>query len=307
MSTSQNYWAQVYKKTMARWPTVAAVCVSYVIITHDWFPLPQTVPYPYLQLANNNKINLETTPDGWLPNTAHQQCFKKGRSLVMKNTPGQDSAEKGNYVVCNPTSNNYDVQLPDGTNILLNAASSVKFPVSFGPQNRSVETTGEAYFKVVKNTGAPFTVTIANGIKIVALGTSFNVSAYTGEPEKITLLEGAVKLATNKGSRLLKPGYQVVVDDKQNIQQAVLNNPRQTIAWTNDMFDFRNRDIRSAMLELARHYQVKVIFEGSFSNAPSSGMFSRKQPLSEILEILEKHNKIKIKQEKGQWYVYGEQ
>ena len=82
----------------------------------------------------------------------------------MKNTPGQDSAEKGNYVVCNPANDNYNIQLPDGTNILLNAASSVKFPVSFGPQNRSVETTGEAYFKVVKNTGAPFTVNGPEGV-----------------------------------------------------------------------------------------------------------------------------------------------
>ena len=290
-----------YKRKVVR--SLAAACLLVLIIAGYWFSKSQTTTYPFLQLSDGKKINLHSISDGRLPLTSSEQFFKKGDSLIVKNALGRDGVENGNYILSNPTRENYNLQLPDGSHIQLNAFSSVKFPGAFGKEIRSVETSGETFFDVAKNGGNPFIVTTCKGTKIEVLGTLFNVSAYDDGPEKITLLEGAIKLVNNKGNRLLKPGQQAVVDSQQNVTVDTLNKPLQTIAWTDDVFDFNNKDIQSILRELATYYHATVHFEGNFSRDASSGRFPRKKPLLEILRTYEKPYRIEFKRDNDQWYV----
>ena len=95
--------------------------------------------------------------------------------------------------VTTPRGGQYNVTLPDGTQVWLNAASSIKFPTAFTGKERNVELSGEAYFEVAKNKSMPFHVSSA-GQTIEVLGTHFDVNAYSDEASlKTTLLEGSVK------------------------------------------------------------------------------------------------------------------
>ncbi len=75
----------------------------------------------------------------------------------------------------------YELQLPDGTHVWLNAASSITYPTKFTGNNRDVTITGEAYFEVARNRSMPFRVK-ANDMQIEVTGTHFNVNTYTNEP-----------------------------------------------------------------------------------------------------------------------------
>ena len=98
-----------------------------------------------------------------------------------------------------PRGGQYQLVLPDGTKVWLNAASSIKYPTVFTGNSREVEITGEAYFEVASNTARPFRVNLATGgMKVEVLGTHFNIHAYqdgAGEPVRTTLLEGAIRVS----------------------------------------------------------------------------------------------------------------
>jgi transmembrane sensor len=112
--------------------------------------------------------------------------------------------------IATPRGGQYQVILPDGTKVWLNAASSLRFPTFFTGKNREVEITGEAYFEVTKNPAMPFKVK-TNRAQIEVLGTHFNVMAYDDEKMKTTLLEGAVNISSGNFSARLKPGQQAQI------------------------------------------------------------------------------------------------
>ena len=130
-----------------------------------------------------------------------------------------------------PVGGSYQINLPDGTKVWLNAASSLSFPAKFNNGKRSVKLTGEAYFDVVENKQMPFIVTF-NGQVVEVLGTQFNINSYTDESsDKTTLFEGSVKLSQDDNQVLLKPGQQVVFEmNKMSVVNADLEG---TLAWKN--------------------------------------------------------------------------
>ena len=138
-----------------------------------------------------------------------------------------------------PIGGQYELQLPDGTRVWLNAASSLKYPASFYGQNqRSVELIGEAYFEVAKDKTKPFVVK-SKGQEVEVLGTHFDVNAYPDEQSiKTTLIEGSVKL---NGQLTLKPGEQSVLSDgKFNVKEV---NAIDAADWKNGEFVFTNESL----------------------------------------------------------------
>lgn len=183
----------------------------------------------------------------------------------------------------------YTVKLSDGSRITLNAATTLRYPETFS-KNRTEQVeliSGEIYAEIVHNENAPLTIK-APGQLIEDIGTEFNINAYNDEPDKrTTLVEGSIKV----NSTTLKPGQQTI--------NGTLNreafNLEQTVAWKNGDFNFRGEHIQTIMRQLARWYNIEVIYEGKITNEIFFAQVSRKRNLSFVLRSLEKTKKVKFK------------
>jgi ferric-dicitrate binding protein FerR (iron transport regulator) len=187
----------------------------------------------------------------------------------------------------------WQLTLPDGTKVWLNAASSIHYPLSFTGKEREVEITGEAYFEVVHNSKQPFKVKVAGQV-INDIGTSFNVNAYPDEPSlQTTLVDGVIMVNGTK----LKPGQQAALINNQIIVSSA--NIEQALAWKNGAFSFDNADIYTMMRQLSRWYNVEVIYEGKPDSTPFKGEIGRSLTLAQVLKVLESlHVHFRIEEDK---------
>ena len=183
-------------------------------------------------------------------------------------------------VLSTPNGKQWKMLLPDGTKVLLNAGSSLKFPASFsGKKERMVELTGEAYFDVVHNEKQPFKVKAGNEI-IEDIGTVFNVYSYSGERVKATLVKGAIKI----GNHVLKPGQQAIVDSTAIRIKSI--DAHDAIAWTEGQFSMENITVQELMNQLSRWYNIPVEYIGVPPTESFGGLLDRNVPLSNILNVL---------------------
>ena len=185
-----------------------------------------------------------------------------------------------------PRGGQYQVILPDGTRVWLNAASSLKYPTAFTGNERRVELTGEAYFEVAKDPSKPFNVKTA-GQTVTVLGTHFNINSYADEgATKTTLLEGSVRVTNNAGQSVkIKPGEQAI-NTLSNIDINENTNLDEAVAWKNGKFVFSNTDLQTIMRQLSRWYDVDVEYQGKTAQKHYMGRISRNVPVSQIFEIL---------------------
>jgi len=187
-----------------------------------------------------------------------------------------------------PRGGQYQLVLADGSQVWLNAASSIRFPVDFTEKVRKVEITGEAYFEIKKDAAKPFIVTIPGKGQVEVLGTHFNINAYDDENTlNTTLIEGSVKFIADNGESVkLKPGQQAQLSSSVS----VLNDADidKIIAWKTGWFNFDRADITTIMRQVSRWYDVEVVYEGQVSKKTFSGIVSRSQQIAEVLKIMEK-------------------
>jgi ferric-dicitrate binding protein FerR (iron transport regulator) len=193
----------------------------------------------------------------------------------------------------------YSTVLSDGTKVWLNAASSLRYPVSFSGEMREVSLTGEGYFEVTPSVVRTPNGTLqkksffvlAGGTKIEVVGTHFNVKGYLDELlVQTTLLEGKVHVRDTGTHRMvsLEPGQQAQFDRKTGIMTKALHmDGAAIIAWRDGFFQFRNADLRSVMSELARWYGIEIVYEGSEYRDTFNGRIARNNKLEDVLKILE--------------------
>jgi len=251
----------------------------------------------FLTLADGTKINLDQALNGTLAKQEGIQITKTADGQLVYIILDQKSTQsKTAYnTISTPAGGQYQVTLPDGTKVWLNALSSLKYPTSFTGQFRTVELTGEGYFEVAKNKNKPFKLKTATQ-EISVLGTHFNVSAYADDAEiKTTLVEGgvAVKNFSPLATGVLKPGQQAIFHSTG----FSINNVdvEEYIAWKNGFFMFNNEGIKEAMQKLARWYDVDIEYVGDFDGIYFGGSFSKNNSLQETLKILESTDKFKFK------------
>lgn len=226
------------------------------------------------QLATQNGIIVRKTANGKL-------------EYIVKDVANANQAISTN-LISTPRGGQYEVTLPDGTKVWLNAASSLKYPSSFAKNERKVELQGEAYFEVAKDKNRPFRVATKQQT-VEVLGTHFNISAYNDETQvKTTLLEGAVNVSSGTNSLKLKPGQQALL----NLADAKLHlNPNvdvdKEMAWKNDLFAFDNDDLKTIMRQISRWYDLDVVYQGKITDEKYVGEIPRNSNLSEVFKILE--------------------
>jgi transmembrane sensor len=207
-------------------------------------------------------------------------------------------------IASTPRGGTYQISLPDGSKVWLNAASKLTFPSSFSTlvNDRIVELDGEAYFEIAKNKARPFMVK-SHGQQVKVLGTHFNISAYKDESIRTTLLEGSVSVrhtdprqdeVKENNELILKPNQQSLITESGAI---ALNNvdATQSVAWKNGYFRFDHEDIQSVMKKIARWYNVEVAYEGNPTKEGFTGKVSRNRNIGDVLMILEKTKGVKFK------------
>jgi transmembrane sensor len=196
------------------------------------------------------------------------------------------NAENVYNTITTPNARTFHLLLQDGTEIWLNAGSSVTYPVVFTGKERKVKITGEAYFEVATAAGRPFLVNVNDRAEVEVLGTHFNVNAYADEAViKAALLEGAIRVRSGEAhTAVLKPGQQAVIG-KEGVSVAPAD-AEEVNAWRNGLFHFRKASVPDMMRQVARWYDVEVRFEGTIPERTFSGDIERKLSLQQVLDIL---------------------
>ncbi|TRX61717.1 DUF4974 domain-containing protein [Fulvivirga sp. M361] len=182
-------------------------------------------------------------------------------------------------------------KLPDGTKVILNAASTISYSVPFMRENREVKLEGEAFFDVVEDRKKPFTV-ITSNFSATVLGTSFNVFAYQNETEHtLSLLTGKVKVespyASNDGPQILEPGHQIKFDIESNNFSRQTFNPQLITGWKDGIITFKDADFAKVISTLERWYgvEIAIINENKMKERQFSGTFEKKS-LEHVLQVL---------------------
>ena len=239
-----------------------------------------------LTLNDGRQISLTDAANGHIADQAGITVTKKadGQLLYTITESGADEAITFNTIET-PRGGQYQVALPDGTKVWLNAATSLRFPTRFSATERMVYLDGEAYFEVAHNSSSPFKVKL-NDQQVEVLGTHFNVMAYRDESSiKTTLLEGSVKLTAPVGSILLEPGQQGYIAKSAFRSEPV--DVTIVTAWKDGLFKFNGIELRTLMRQISRWYDIEIEYEPGVKDDVVFGAISRTSDLSKLLHILE--------------------
>jgi transmembrane sensor len=308
--TTEPVIKKMYMQPVFRW--VAAVLI---LASAGIFFIKQQHPATKV-------VKVQVPPDFVPGKNAATLLLSNGKKVILSNFTGQTIAEQngvrivkdktGQLIyqieasgeIANPglntlsTSNGeqYQVKLPDGSSVWLNAGSSLTFPTVFSKNSeRVVSLKGEAYFEVATSRDFngqknPFLVqTDKQTVKV--LGTHFNVNCYADEGEvKTTLLEGSVALTTKvevPEKIILKPGQQAFFNlNNSRIAVKRLDDPEAEIAWKSGLFHFDHTEIKTVMKQLARWYNVDVVYKGTIPDARFTGEMYKSLSASKVLEGL---------------------
>ena len=247
-----------------------------------------------LTLSDGAIINLDDVQSGLVSQQGNVAINKVANGKLVYAIQSASRKPGGHNTISTPRGGTYQVVLPDGTNVWLNAASSLRFPAVFAGKERQVQLQGEAYFEVAKNKDKPFKVAV-NGMDVEVLGTHFNVNAYGDEAQiKTTLLEGSVKLHAGKQQQLLRPGQQARLGKQASFQVAEVN-VEEAVAWKKGYFIFENENIESIMRKVARWYDVEVSYQGKVDQGRYGGTVSRFDNVEGVLKSLELTGSVRFK------------
>jgi len=190
------------------------------------------------------------------------------------------------------------IVLPDGSNVWLNAESTIRFKVPFEPESRNVELTGEAFFEVKKDSRRPFHVE-SGKVNVTVLGTRFNYKAFAEDPTvEIVLAEGKISLSTegtNAGKEMImKPGERAVIDKTTSQTNIRAEKIGKYIAWHSGKLVFDECPMPEVALQLERWFGVEVkIDDPEILSYRITTTFDN-ESLHQVLELLALSSPIKI-------------
>lgn len=290
------------QRSFGRWiPYAAAILLSlavgagyYYLSTPAGTPPPATASAiqdvqpggnrATLTLSNGQTIDLSSEQTGVV--IGNEITYADG-SAVTETLHAQLDASIP-LSLSTPRGGTYQVTLPDGTNVWLNSATTLRYPSRFDKPERTVELEGEAYFEVASTLPKPRPFLVKTREQTVeVLGTHFCVTAYVDESEtKTTLVEGAVKVLNLKANKsdLLKPGEQSIISDAGTEIRMV--NTETVIAWKNGIFFFEETPFEQMMKQIDRWYDIEVRYHGPVPNERFSGKMGKNVNLQVFVDFL---------------------
>ena len=239
-----------------------------------------------LTLSDGKKVLLDSLGNGIVANQNGTKIILKN-GLLVYDKEGKSTGGMVYNTMSTPKGRQYQVRLPDGTQVWLNSESSITYPTLFAGNERKVEITGEAYFEVTKNPKMPFRVKMNGQAEVEVLGTHFNINAYTNEAAiKTTLLEGSVKITNGADKAMLEPGQQAQLNTANKIRIVKSVDIEKIMAWKNGLFNFEGADLDEVMRQLSRWYDIDVAYEKGIPDIEFVGEVSKNVSLSGVLEGL---------------------
>lgn len=204
----------------------------------------------------------------------------------------EDGIETTMHEIVTPKGGYYQLVLPDGTSVWLNAATVIRFPTHFAKNKREVFLSGEAYFDVTHDKSAPFIVhTDQQSTRV--LGTRFNITSYKGQKTDIvTLIEGSVEASSHyKETIRMTPGHQAHIG--KHIRYMAVDNAEDVAAWRNGEFFFDNTSMAEVMTRIGLWYNIDVNLD-NLPNNRLNGLVNRNVPLNKLLDLIETTSNVKI-------------
>lgn len=254
-----------------------------------------------LTLSNGQTIVLDSTQNGNLTVQGNTEVLKKDSLLSYQGNGQLGIHQEVTYnTLTIPKGRQYQLILPDGTKVWLNAASSLRYPTAFTAKNRQVELTGEAYFEVVHNPSQPFMVQIGS-TQIKDIGTTFNINSYGDEAGiTTTLITGSVQVVQGFSVRLLHPGEQAH-SQAGNISVSQADIPA-SIGWKEGHFVFHKATLHRIAKEIERWYNIEVVLDAHNTNHLTATI-DRKLPLSQLLHLLEETGGVRFTWQEGKLFI----
>ncbi|OMP79343.1 FecR family protein [[Flexibacter] sp. ATCC 35208] len=290
------------------WPFKAAAAVLVIIAAGTFWlirkeNLPKQQPGALAQIVPGTDQAILTTGNGqtiMLNNTNHVDVALAGGGSIKKLPNGQivydlpanarGSKRRERNTVRTPSGGQWQILLPDQTHVWLNASSSITYELPFAGSDRKIELSGEAYFEVSKNSEHPLKITCRNQ-EVMVLGTSFNIMAYPDAPAvKTTLVKGAVVVSSGQQRVQLAPGDQS--SNRDNLIQVKHGiDTEEAVSWKDGYFKF-NGKLQEIMQDIARWYDIRIVYKNTRSNEIFEGEILRSRSLEDVLNIIEKSGKV---------------
>ncbi|MCK9412594.1 MAG: DUF4974 domain-containing protein [Prolixibacteraceae bacterium] len=191
-----------------------------------------------------------------------------------------------------------NVELPDGTKVMLNSGSSITYDGSFALGKRQVSLNGEAYFDVAKDREHPFVVQTFL-LNFEVLGTSFNIEAYAEDITiNTTLIEGSLGVKDKSQNRilLLVPGENAQYDALTSKISVTKVNTEIYTSWKEGLITFRNEKLKDIARKIERWYNVKIIINNQkLGEQAYFGTILKNKPIDQILEVLRLTSSLKYR------------
>jgi len=324
-------WKQINAATPLRkasriknWHIAAAILLPLLFIAYYFFPVTFLIHQKKLTdlepggnkatltLADGRKIALDEALAGDLANEGNFIIAKTGDGQLayeLREGMGGDQENQRNLAfntIETPKGGQFQVTLPDGTKVWLNAQTVLKYPVDLKVANRRIEMVGEAYFEVSPSAHNPFTI-LSFSQEVQVLGTRLNIRAYQQDRYiRTTLVDGKIRVQhpASKQTKVLKPNQQSILSHQGLALRVQDVDPEDIIAWKEGFFVFNNTPLGHIAQDLERWYNVEVVFEEeSLEGIRFSGAVSRYERASQVLEKLEMMGDVRFKIENDRIYI----
>jgi ferric-dicitrate binding protein FerR (iron transport regulator) len=251
-----------------------------------------------LILSDGNQLLLDNTGDTLLQETGGVNIRNKaGEMLAYSSSENPMKAQTLNTLII-PAGARYQVQLSDGTQVWMNSASQLEYPVAFAKGERKVKLTGEAFFEVSKDAACPFIIE-ANGYEVKVLGTAFNVSAYATDAfMETTLVSGSVKVTSKNGEVVrLEPDQMLRINNQNQTADLEKVDTRFYTSWKDGILYFDNLPMEELARRLERWYDVKIVFSNEKTKQLRfSGAMENSRNIQFLLNLISQTTNIKFSQ-----------
>lgn len=253
-----------------------------------------------LTLADGSVMSLSDAEVGTIALQGGLEIEKREDGSISYKVKQQERTSQIAYnTITTPRGGQYSVILPDGSKVLLNAASSLTYPIHFADHERRVSMTGEAYFEIEKwkgskgNKSVPFIVE-SEQQQVEVLGTKFNINAYKEEKAVETaLVEGSVRVTSAISGKAvtLAPGQRSILREDITMQSADIHKQ---LAWTTGKFVFKEESLGNVLRQISRWYDLDIECPPQLESRQLTGIVSRSTPIDALVKTIESISKVKI-------------
>ncbi|MBO9632350.1 MAG: FecR family protein [Chitinophagaceae bacterium] len=243
-----------------------------------------------LTLSDGTVIILDSAANGTIAQQGNASVIKLPNGEIRYDANGNATGKVMMNTMTTPNGGQYNLVLPDGSRIWLNAASSITYPAAFTGNERQIKVSGEVYMEIAKDKSRPFLVDVDGRSVVQVLGTSFNINSYANEGRiKTTLIQGSVKVNNSRGTGhgvMLQSGQQAVITGNSEDIRVQPANIEYVLAWKNGFINFESMNFQEIIRQIERWYDIDIQLEGHMPAVKIGGRMDRGVQLSDLMLFL---------------------